>query len=143
LLILRIKKNTHTHKCIALIVPDECCLSILVGLLIYKTYIIPSVAHLHMYCRQNAEFKCLSWWHIPVFFKRLWKMNWKSRYSAYFHAMEVDDKDHEKHVFLLSGILNFVSGVCCLLLSNYVYDGHFNMYNTYSNKSSFSSLETS
>ena len=42
--------------------------------------------------------------------------------------MEVADKDHEKHVFMLSRILNSLSEVCCLLLSKYVYDSHFNMY---------------
>jgi len=37
-------------------------------------------------------------------------------------------KTMKKLVFLLSGIINSVSGVCCLLLSKYVYDSHFNMY---------------
>jgi len=44
--------------------------------------------------------------------------------------MEMADKDHEKQAFLLSGILNSMSGVCCLLLSKYtrIYDSHFNTY---------------
>jgi hypothetical protein len=76
-------KNTHTQ-----IYSFNCIWHMLLVITCWLAYlfnIIPSVAHIQMYCGQNAVFlTCLSWWHKPVCFLRLRKKSLKSRDFSLF-----------------------------------------------------------